>query len=355
MKLDKAIVALCACYLAALPLGLPHLMFVIGFVFLVLKATSGKVSINILWLFLFVAFGVMQMIIGGDWKGMVNNVSSMMMFPITYEILRNKTKERLIELSIAFVKTTVILMCFEAVIRYPFATIMPLGEGLYRYKFHSFMFQDTNFAGLVLLVVVFFIRYLKIFYNVNLKKYYWIGVVLLFLTVSRAAMLAYIVGEIMSFKIQPDKYIKQVSFRFILMIIIGTVAGTAIFLWLYEDPSFKSKLYILEIAEKTYDDLGVIKYIGAGYNKSEELLGIYAHNVIFLYFIETGIVGCVLKLVFLLYIMIKSKWRGLIVFFPMFIAAQSAIGYGIHYLYVILALISVLTFKTYEKNFIYHN
>lgn len=344
LKLDKLIVIFCACYLAMLPLGLPHLMFVLGILYIFLKACSDRVSVNILWIFIFIIFGVFQVYIGGDWKAMVNNVSSMIMFPLAYEVLRNRDKDRLLSLGVNFIKVTIWFMSIEAVVRYVLATIMPMGEGMYNYKFHSFMFLDTNFAGLVLLVVVFFIKYLIRFHDIkSIKIYYFIAVVLLFLTVSRAAILAYIFGELIFMNISPTKYLKQIRIRLILLAIIGSIVGTTLFLWLSEDPSFKSKLYIFEVAESVYDDLGMIKYIGAGYNNSEEVLGIYAHNAIFLYLIDAGILGLLLKTVFLLYIMIKSKWHALSIFLPFFIAAQSAVGYGVHYLYVIMALVVVLS------------
>ncbi|MDE5843967.1 MAG: hypothetical protein K2H44_01090, partial [Muribaculaceae bacterium] len=111
---------------------------------------------------------------------------------------------------------------------------------------------------------------------------------------------------------------------------------------LSEDPSFKSKLFIFDLAKEIWEQYST-QFFGLGYGKSEESLGIFPHNFFLLYFLELGIIGFSLKIIFLLYILVKSKFQCYIILFPYLIAVMSATGYGTHYLYTVLSLITSLS------------
>lgn len=342
--LISLMVSVSAIYFGSLPIGLPHLAFVVGLILVLLHVGDRKNSKIILWIFFLICFGLFYLDRGSSWKALVNNVSSMMMYPIVIELLRKTSRQYLVELSLKFINWTVVAFVIEASIRYILSTIFPVGSGIYSYKFHSIMFQDTNFLGLVLLVVIFFIKYLKIFCGVTSQnRNYYIAIVLLFLSLSRTAMLAWFIGELICFRMKKTNFKKVLLKRIVLLSIVGIVFGTMIFLFFYEDPSFKSKLYILDLVINNYKELSQYKVFGVGYDNATEYLGIFPHNAVLVYYLDTGIVGVLAKFIFLSYILFKTHWQGFLVLIPFFIASMSAIGYATHYLYVVLALITILS------------
>lgn len=342
-RIISFIVASSAIYLAMFPFGLPHVGFTLGlflFIYHIKDRTYYKSS---LWLFLIIAYSSLLIINGSDAKTTVNNMSSMMMFPIVIQLLSRYDIERILSVSRRFIKVSIICFTGETIIRYIWSTIIPLSSGFYKYKFHSIFFQDTNFLGLALLVVIFYIRFLEVFFSLNLKKMKICSIVLLFMSISRAAILAWFIGEFLIIGSNKHTFNKIIIRRIIALFVIGSVLGTTIYVTLQDDPSFRSKLFILDLIEKTHSEFKFNPLFGAGMGNSEQLLGIFPHNSLLLYYLETGILGVLFKLFFFLYIFIRSKWNAIIVFLPYFIATQSATGYATHYLYVSLGLITLLS------------
>ncbi len=347
LSLIKLIVGCSSIYLAILPVGLPHIMFFLGLA-LVLKniIQKNKVSLNCAFIFVLFLYGFGYIYNGSDWKTVVNNVSSMMMMPIILEILNKYEKKYIIEISSVFIKWTIRCFIVECIIRYVLSILHPMGSGIYMFKFNSVVFQDTNFLGLSLLVVIFFIKYLQEFYKVqDLKKNYVCGIILLLLSISRAAILGWIIGEFLFRHLTSENFRKKVLMRFGILFIVGFFTGTILYTHLYDDPSFKSKLYIFEMAEDIISYYRFNTFYGVGYGNSEQILGIFPHNSLFLYYFEIGKLGLGIKILCWIFILIKSKMTAIIVLFPYLIATMSATGYATHYLYVCCALIILMTRK----------
>lgn len=305
---------------------------------------------SILWIGLFTVFGLIYWATGSDWKTTFNNVSSMMMFPVAIILLKKLNQQRILSLMIIFIKWTMVIFSLECIIRFCWSTIAPSAAGIYRYKFHSILFQDTNFLGLALLVVIFSIKYLKIFFDVKqLNKWYIIAIFLLLFSISRAAIMGWIIGECIFHKINNKNFSRKILSRILIIASIIIIIWTSLYNILNEDPSFKSKLYILDLAQNvsSYYENSILW--GLGYGKSEESLGIFPHNLLLLYILEIGIIGLALKIIFLYIILLKSHFICLILMVPYFIATMSATGYATHYFYLMCALI-VLSFNKNFKN-----
>lgn len=272
----------------------------------------------------------------------------MMMFPLVIESIRKFNSIEIKRVSHQFIKITLICFTIETVIRYLWSLIVPLSEGIYRFKFHSIIFQDTNFLGLVLLVIIFYLRFNEIYFRDSscnrLKK---IAIILLFLSISRAAILAWIIGEFLLYKSNSTNILKIFFRRFLLLIVIGVFIGASVFIFFQEDPSFRSKLYILELIEENFKTYKINIVTGVGLGNAEIVMGIFPHNSLLLYFLETGIIGLLFKGIFLLFVLWKTKWYGIVVFVPYFIATLSATGYATHYLYVTFALMTLTTSNRY--------
>jgi O-antigen ligase len=209
------------------------------------------------------------------------------------------------------------------------------------------MFLDTNFTGLFIIVLLFLSMYLKKFFLYKMNNYIFILFILCIFTFSRAAIIAMVIGLIFFFN-AGCQFIKEIKKRAILLFVISVIIGIYIYNILSEDASFRTKVQIIDVF---FNNLSYIhdKYtfwVGMGLGKSKEFLGIYAHNIFLLYFLETGLIGLILWLLSMTLILIKTNWKGLMILFPFLIAAQSAVGYGTHYLYAALAIIYLLNNKS---------
>lgn len=349
-KIKNYIIGTCSLYFYILPIGLPHISFLIGFILFLIHCRNKIYLSSTIWIGLFLIFGLIYFYLGSSWKALVNNVSSMMMFPIIYELCLKDKKCKIIEYSKTFIQWTLVGFIIEASIRFVVSTTQSPESGIYRYKFGSICFFDTNFLGLALLGIIFFIKYLTIFEKIKLSRYYIISIILLFFTISRAAILAWIIGEFVFYNISIFKYRNIILKRIFMIFILGIIVGTPIFLFLKEDPSFRTKLHILELANDFFTNSKINMFWGVGYEHSERMLGIYPHNSVFLFFIETGYLGLTLKILFIGFILLKSNFKILIVLLPYFVATMSATGYGSHYLYVIMAIITILANKSKAIN-----
>lgn len=276
----------------------------------------------------------------------------MMMFPLVIEFIRKLKMLEIKNLSKQFIKMTLICFILEAFIRYFWSFLIPLSDGIYRFKFHSILFQDTNFLGLVLLVIIFFVRFYEIYFkDSDFRRYRTIAIILLFLSISRAAILAWIIGEFLLYNTNSINFYKKYFRRFILLVGFGMIIGATAFVVLQEDPSFRSKLYILELIEDNFATYRINVLTGVGIGNAELILGIFPHNSILLYFLETGFLGLLFKGTFLLYALWRTRWYGIMVFIPYLIATMSATGYATHYLYVALALMALMTSKNAEAGY----
>lgn len=210
----------------------------------------------------------------------------------------------------------------------------------YFYKKNSLMFSDSNSTALIVLILYFTIvelNHLITHFKQKENKYInIILIILLFLTFSRAAYIAFISGLIYE-RYKGNIKRRNIAIYLILSIII-LIIGICIFYNLYNtDLSFQSKFYIFEIAIKAFKAFSnYYKIVGIGFSDWQEILGIYTHNIFITYFIQTGIIGLVLFLSFLITIFRKSDY----LLIPVIIVSLSFFSYlGTPFLFVPLAFI----------------
>ncbi|RPE13239.1 hypothetical protein EGT74_06835 [Chitinophaga lutea] len=352
-NVSKWLVVTSGIYMVGLPLGFPHLMFVVSAVYLFMEksvhAYFNRTSFNITVIALL--FALVQLLVGAKLKSEINFLTSVLAFPITYELLKKFSLEGIIDISKKFIRFSTFMLSAEFVIRFILANLFPTSPDFYRFKFHSFMFQDTNFAGALILAVYFYAYFLSKRFKINLKFYTTILFILVFLSFSRAAMLALMLTHILFFQVKLSNIIPQILSRLavvlgLVLVVLPYIIGQAM-----EDPSFRSKLYILGLYENSGGLSSVRILFGNGIGQTETVLeGLYAHNILLLYFLELGIIGCIAYILLIISIIYKSKGYSLYVYIPFLIAALSAVGHGLHYLYVVFALLCLIRAKEKQAN-----
>lgn len=211
----------------------------------------------------------------------------------------------------------------------------------YLYKYNSLLFADSNTSALILLVMYFSIitieKYSTIEVNYKILKLFII--ILLISTLSRSAFFA-LVFSLMIIKLREVRsiVIKISILTFILFIVIYISS------LIMKDPSFLSKLEILDLVEKyinssSYDEL----FFGIGAGNAIKKLEIYTHSLYLTYLVEEGIFGFFLFFIFIFYYVYKFSW---IIILPVLVASISYFLYlGTPFLFVPLALTANLIEK----------
>jgi hypothetical protein len=274
------------------------------------------------------------------------------MFPLVVELGKNMKKETVLKVSVALIKVSVFFLVIECGGRHIYSTLVRgTGGSFYKYKFYSFMFFDTNFAGLMILVLYFFCKYLEIYYNIKLSAYKKVLFVLCFLTWSRAAILSLLLSLLLFYNIKKNSKFWRIVFSRIMLTLCAV--GIVVYYFysiLYEsDGSLRTKFKLFEqFANLLNSNTAYNVLTGYGMGKSSLYLGIYPHNFFLLYLLDIGIIGLSIEILYLLYITTKLRMKGFFVVIPYLIAAQSATATSVHYLYVVLGLMFLLQrHKTY--------
>ena len=343
-------------YLNSLPIGIPHIIFVVSFLyyscFYLIDKPKLRISF-ILFFLLFIFFIVFA--IKSNSLSFILQFSSLMMFPFILEFGKNTSKTVLLHISYFYIKITTYLLLVECVARYICGILWPLEPGLYRFKDYSFMFYDSNFTAHLTLVLYFFCKYLNIYHNINMKLYRRILFILCFLTISRAGIAALMVSLMLFHNLKRNNnFFIFLFFRCIGVLCIGYIAYKFYFDSLYQaDGSFRSKFIFFD----RFNSIFVFNWntflTGIGIGNAAEFMGRYPHSFFLLYFIEIGIIGLTIKFLYILNILIETKAKGLLVLIPLFIAEQSVTSYSVHYLYVILAVIALLEMKRKNITIVY--
>ncbi|WP_115102333.1 O-antigen ligase family protein [Hafnia alvei] len=220
--------------------------------------------------------------------------------------------------------------------------ISDLSKGfLYAFKSSLFYF-DSNFTGLV--IITFFSLFLYLKNNLDLKLKYSKVVLILFsvLTFSRAV---YVTLFAMLYAFRKPAHIKGRS----LVVILSTILVFTYMIVRYVvdkssfsniDGSFNSKFYIVNRAIDFYSTQPLsVHLFGIGLGNTEQLLGIFAHNIFVTMIIELGFVGSLLFLFFIYYSIKVSNGYALYLWVPTFICGISLFSAYSPFLFVANAII----------------
>lgn len=220
----------------------------------------------------------------------------------------------------------------------------PSEHGFYRYK-DSFFYFDSNFTGLVLCSFLSFFYYLKKENIYDIGKISFIVLfVLLLLTFSRAAIIAFIFSLI--FYKFFGKY-----FKFFALLVLCAVFYCAVLLinifaggenFADIDGSFNSKFSIINNAIELYTNLPhFLKLTGIGLANFYNYGGIFAHNIGVTLVFEFGIIGIILFVAYLFYMYKETKGDMMYLLFPVLICGASLFSAYFAFFFILVSLILI--------------
>jgi len=287
----------------------------------------------------------------------VNFIFSLVVFLVVYLIMHKTSQSTIINLSEKLIYFSLPLLIYEAYYRISnpvfFADFAEQGRDeleFYYFKINSIMYQDSNFVGIFILSLFFFLLYVKQYTNKSYYKSFFILFFLIFATLSRANILSLLIFLILyKFRAFFYKYKKLV---FITTISLISFMIPILLKYRKIDDSFSTKFGIFERTFEYFANATLSnQFFGVGFGNAYEVLKIGAHNFFVTYLVESGLIGLVFVLIIWTYFLIKSKYKIGIVMFPFILSGMSLASGAIPYLYVMFAIILVLESRKvkYEK------
>lgn len=300
---------------------------------------------------------ISQFIINVPIRRLIGVIGSAMYFPVLIVLANGLNLKNLSKKIDLFLIISLAFFIIEAIWRLSSAYYLEsIGEnlynGIYKYKFTSPFFADSNVTGIHLIILLFFslwwFKDRKDLCGLSIKtKYLIIGVicVLIGLTVSRACYLACILGLIYFFVPKPKPkhiYIGIVGIFILAFLSILALLSSS----LGSDLSFISKFEILNRSVEYFKSAEICQLLfGLGISNSNIAIGCYAQNYLLVFALETGLIGAILLIAMLLYFIINTKASALIILIPFIIATSSSSVTFLPDLYVCMGVMVVACLK----------
>ena len=340
-------------YITKLPLSPIYIFILFGaYLSTVLLFMSNKIKFSKELLLAFVLlfyFLIFQQIFSTpNISAYVNFSFSIVVFIFSYIVLHKTNTHTIVNISEKLVFFSLPLLIYEAYYRISnpvfFVDFAEKGRedlAFYYFKINSIMYQDSNFVGLFVLSIFFFLFYLKEYTNKNYFLLFSLLTILIFTTISRASILALVLFVILyPFR---QKIYKYRIFIFIFTIILVFTLFPILLEYRTIDDSFSTKFGIFD---KTIEYISSASFInllfGVGFGNAVEVLDIGAHNFFVTYLVESGFTGLILVITMWSYILLKTKYKIGIVMFPFLLNGMSVASGAIPYLYAMFAVILVL-------------
>mgnify|MGYP003984176115 CR=1 FL=1 len=347
-------------YITVLPLSPIYFFVLFGIllsIFILLIKSSIKNSLEIYLSFLILLyFSISQQIFFiPNISTYVNFNFSIVVFIVSYVILYKTNSNTIINISEKLIYFSLPLLMFEAYYRYthPISGDIYIEKGredllFYIYKMNSVMYQDSNFVGIFILCLFFFLLYIKQFGE---KKYYIsfsLLIILTFATLSRASIISLVFFSILYLARK-----KIYKYRY-LVTIITVISITLLFPILIEyknfDESFATRFHIFDNMMLYLSNTDLISlFFGAGFGNSVDVLNRGAHNFFMTYLVESGIIGTALIIIFWSRILYITKFKAGIIMFPFLLNGLAFASGAIPYLYAIFAITIVLESRRIGK------
>jgi hypothetical protein len=218
-------------------------------------------------------------------------------------------------------------------------------EQFYLYK-TSLFYVDSNFVGIALICLI-----PVIFSHADLhrNKRLILAYVLLFATFSRASIVAGICQFLM-YKFWRRRRWLLIGLTAVQAVIIGTLfvdftthgSGNTQAI----DPSFSTKFYILDLMTQSYANADTVQRLfGIGAGNADNLIGIFAHNIIATFSIELGTVGSILVTAYVLTFARRCPEVFYLLIFPMVINGFSLVSTSMPYFFAALGLLGALHYS----------
>jgi len=220
---------------------------------------------------------------------------SLIIFPLLVNRLDRCKDQHILQGSRFLIWSSIALFVTDAIQRvlHPDFSQILKGSGeenpwLNAYKTNGIMYIDSNFVGLHAAILFGFTCYLAIYYKRSFKLEKWALLLMALLSFSRASLVAIIATYL---------YANRKSRR--LITAYSVIIALAIPLWglafLAKDDSFLSKGQIMsEAINYMFRANGLDMVLGAGFNRTVDVLGIGAHSLLVMFFVERGVLGMIL-------------------------------------------------------------
>jgi hypothetical protein len=319
---------------------------------MMLLADSGKVyniRVVVLPLLFMIYVMISQITLGAPfahYMGVVFAIAYFVIVVLFVPYLSGDRRDRLVEKFILF---TVMLLIVECIWRFThpdpaYKEFAATGDPrwIYQYKMIGLMYIDSNSTAIHIVILFFFLLYRE---SEGSGKYKWaklILLVLLVLTISRAAWFGAAVGWVY-FRYLYGRKIPSYMLNLILLS-LGAVLFYVFFIEarIKDDISYNTKFEIVTVAIDYMKKAPALNlFFGQGFSKSLDVLDIYAHNFLLVFLIESGIAGLVFMIVLLIQFVVTTRRKALIILVPFILTTLSASMTFIPYLYVVMALVYI--------------
>ena len=270
-----------------------------------------------------------------------NLIFSILYYILSVQSIRTLHPKKIIQYSKWLLDFSGILLVVEAVTRISNPIIKATEteqNAFYRFKYNSIMYQDSNYVGMFILVLFFFLIYLESECSMCLKKEKICFLILSVLTLSRSVIIVvFVLGFVFDRKI--NKFYKFIAFFF------ASVLGMYLVVtYILNDGSFISKLDIIKWSFKFFTEKAsmYMRLFGYGLGHSVDYMGMGAHNLIVTYIMETGLVGFAFWVTMLLNIFKRTRRKCYYIIIPFLVAGFSFASHFVPYLYCTISIILVL-------------
>lgn len=339
-------------YITKLPLSPVYVFVIIGCFFAFLSASHSVALPKVILVSILVTsyFVFSQLLISTpNTSTFINVIFSLVIFVIVYFVVDKLNTNSIISISEKMVYFSIPLLIYEAYYRIsnPIMLVDFAEKGrenlLFQYyKVNSVMYLDSNFVGIFLISLYFFLLSLS---NYNSKKYIVSLIalsVLTILTLSRASIASLIIFTLIYpmrhtiYKHKVIVFLLVSALVIIAMIVLNTISNDI-------DDSLASKFYIFDQTINFIESTDTMNtFFGVGFGNAVDVLDIGAHNFFITYIVESGIFGLACITLLWVTILFKSSFRAGIVMFPFLADGMSLAGHAIPYLYAMFAIILVL-------------
>ena len=336
-------------FITSLPLSPIYFSFILSLLFFFISLFNIKNYNFGLSFYLAISFFIYlsfsQLFLNPNTSTYVNYTFSIVCYILSYLFLPRIDKNKIITISKYFINFSIPLLIYESFYRITnpifFTDFESKGKEdliFYYYKVNSIMYEDSNYVAFFILSLLTFSYFLKHKTNINLTFQQLILFVLLLLTLSRSAIITFIIFIIFirfRKKILKNKFIfLLLSFPVLILIayFINEIRAS--------DDSLGARFSIIELTVEYINKADFINILfGSGLGNSVDVIGIGGHNLFVTFIIETGFAGTLLFICFLLTTMIKSKLITGYVIIPIIINGFVFAPGAIPYVYVIIAII----------------
>ena len=297
------------------------------------------------------------------------SISTISFYLIGLFLFKQLNKRQIFTISNIFLAYNLILYSVDTIYRFSLFNfnLKNIFINFYIMKDSCLIFGDTNMVAINTTILTFFAYYLyKLTNNEKYQYYIYLFTILTFFTFSRASILAILLSSIIFLLFKHLKTIFRdklqlfpkiplktfISYTISFAIIVSLIPlGIILVSFLMNDGSFLTKIDIFNEILAFFDKATPIQMLfGIGFDNSETFVGMYAHNYLATYIIETGIIGYIIITSFLLRILYETP-KSIYILLPFSIFGISFIGYTmLNLFYITLALIATIEHKKVGYN-----